>query len=97
MASDGPGVFRRIVLPVTLLGLTALGLVNTYGDATNVERLAEQTACGGAAPCSVRLSEFSRSPLSHEYAFQVGKRGDSVKVSCARSAIFVGEYACKKK
>ena len=96
MASEGPGLFRRVILPVTLLVLTALGLYNTYGDATDVQKLAGDTACGGS-PCEVRMTEFSRSPLSHEYAFQVGKRGDMVHVSCARSAIFVGEYACKKK
>jgi hypothetical protein len=85
-----------VILPVTLLGLTALGLFNTYGDATDVTKFAGDTACGGP-PCEVRMTEFSRSPLSHEYAFQVGKRGDMVKVTCARSAIFVGDYACKKK
>ena len=96
MASEGPGVFRRVILPVTLIGLTALGLINTYGDATGVQKLAGDTACGGT-PCELRMTEFSRSPLSHEYAFQVGKRGDQVQVSCARSAIFVGDYTCKKK
>jgi hypothetical protein len=85
-----------VILPVTLLALTALGLFNTYGDATDVTRLAGVTACGGS-PCEVHMTEFSRSPLSHEYAFQVGKHGDMVGVTCARSAIFVGDYACKKK
>jgi len=93
---EGPGVFRRVILPVVLLGLTALGLYNTYGDATEVQRLAAETACGGQM-CPVNMREYKRSPFSHEYVYQVGKIASSVTVECARSAIFVGEYACKKK
>lgn len=91
-----PGVFRRVVLPVTLLGLTALGILNTYGDATNVEKLAGDTACGGT-PCPLQMTEFSRSPFSHEYVFQVGKGGKRVSVECKRGAIFFGDYACAAK
>jgi hypothetical protein len=94
--AEGPGVIRRIVLPVLFIGLTALGLLNTYGDSTNVQKLASDTACG-TPPCEVRMTEFSRSPLSHEYSFQVGKHGDMVQVTCARAFIFLGDYACKKK
>lgn len=96
---EGPGVFRRIILPVVLLSLTVLGLINTYGDATDVARLAAETACGGAQ-CAVEMREYKRSPFSHEYIYAVreGKTGSSnVTVECARSAIFVGDYACKKK
>jgi len=91
-----PGVFRRVVVPVTLLGLTALGILNTYGDATNVEKLAGDTACGGT-PCPLQMTEFSRSPFSHEYVFQVGKGGKRVSVECKRGAIFFGDYACTAK
>lgn len=91
-----PGVFRRIVLPVVLLGLTGLGLLNTYGDATSVQKLAGDTACGGS-PCPLQMTEFSRSPFSHEYVFQVGKGGKRVSVACSRSAIFFGDYACVPK
>lgn len=96
--SEGPGLFRRVVLPVLLLGLTALGLFNTYGDATHVQKLAADTACGGD-PCPVEMREYKRSPFSHEYVYQVrsGKNASTETVECARSAIFVGEYACKKK
>ncbi len=90
-----PGIVRRVVLPVVLLGLTALGLLNTYGDSTGVEKLAADAACGGA-PCQVQMREFQRSPFAHEYVFAVGKAGERVAVKCARSAIFVGDYACAK-
>jgi hypothetical protein len=97
--SEGPGLFRRVVLPVVLLGLTVLGLINTYGDATGVAQLAADTACGGTR-CPVEMREYKRSPFSHEYIYAVGagKSGSTnVTVECARAAIFLGDYACKKQ
>ena len=94
--SDGPGVFRRLILPVTLLGLTALGFLNTYGDSTGVQKLAAETACGGAM-CEVTLREVSKNPIAHKYVYQVGKKANEVTVECQKSAIFLGEYACVKK
>lgn len=92
-----PGIIRRVIVPVVLLGLTALGLLNTYGDATNVEKMAADAACGGT-PCPVQMREFSRSPFSHEYIFQVGTGGGQrVTVTCKRGAIFFGDYHCEKK
>jgi hypothetical protein len=90
------GIVRRVILPVVLLGLTAAGLLNTYGDATGVEQLAAKAACGGEM-CPVQMREFSRSPFSHEYVFEVGKAGTRTEVKCARGAIFFGDYACAKK
>jgi hypothetical protein len=90
-----PGVVRRVVIPVVLLGATALGLFNTYADATDVQRLAMETACGGQA-CGAQMMEFNRSPLSHEYVFQVGRAANGVRVKCARSAYLLGEYHCEK-
>ena len=91
-----PGIVRRVVLPVVLLGLTALGLLNTYGDSTGVEKLAAETACGGQM-CPVQMREFQRSPFAHEYVFAVGKAGQRVSVKCARAWVFVGDYACVKQ
>lgn len=90
------GVIRRVIIPVVLLGLTALGLMNTYGDSTGVEKLAAETACGGRM-CEVRMTEFTRSPFSQDYVYAVGKAGQRVSVKCAREAIFVGDYRCEKK
>ncbi|HVW24120.1 MAG TPA: hypothetical protein VHC69_02050 [Polyangiaceae bacterium] len=90
------GVVRRVILPVVLLGLTAAGLVNTYGDSTGVEQAAARAACGGE-PCPAQMREFTRSPFSHEYVFEVGKSGTRTEVRCQRSAIFFGDYSCAKK
>jgi hypothetical protein len=90
------GVVRRVVLPVVLLGLTAAGLLNTYGDSTGVEKLAGETACGGQM-CPVQMTEFTRSPLAQEYVFVVGKGTQRVTVKCAREWLFVGDYKCEKK
>jgi hypothetical protein len=94
--ADGPGIVRRVILPVVLLGLTAAGLLNTYGDSTGVQKAAAEAACGGEM-CPVRMTEFTRSPFSHEYVFEVGKTGTRVEVKCARGMIFFGDYECEKK
>jgi hypothetical protein len=86
-------VVRRVVVPLVLFGLTVAGLINTYSDASDVERLAGRTACGGET-CPVQMTEFSRSPFSHEYVFSVGKSVRRVAVKCAREAIFFGDYKC---
>ena len=91
----GAGVVRRVVVPVILLGLTVAGLVNTYGDSTGVEKAAADAACGGE-PCPVQLREFTRSPIAHQYVFDVGKAGTRTEVKCQRSAIFFGDYRCEK-
>lgn len=91
-----PGVVRRIFIPFTLLLVTGLGFINTYGDPTEVKKLAADTACGGTI-CEPQLREFSRNPLAHEYTYQVGKAASMVTVRCARTAILVGEYRCEKK
>jgi hypothetical protein len=89
------GVIRRVVIPIVLVSLTVLGLLNTYGDSADVEKLAADAACGGK-PCPVEMREFTRSPFSHEYVYQVGKSAERVPVKCARSYIFLGDYHCEK-
>jgi hypothetical protein len=91
-----PGVVRRIVIPGVLLVLTALGLFNTYADASDVQALAARTACGGTG-CSAQMVEFTKSPFSHEYVFQTQRDGTRVQVKCARAFVFVGDYACERR
>lgn len=82
------------------LGLTALGLANTYGDNAEVVKLAQKQACG-AEGCSFETLRQERSPFSQSFTFQVritekGKqRGATADVKCARSYVLVGAYGCE--
>jgi len=94
---------RKIIRPVfalLCLAATALGLLNTYGDNTEVKALAEQTACG-APHCSINQLRESRSALTQSFSFQValvqkGKssQGASVDVECKRAQFLFGAYSC---
>ncbi|MBM4361996.1 MAG: hypothetical protein FJ104_04905 [Deltaproteobacteria bacterium] len=84
----------RTIFSLVLVVLTALGLWNTYGDATEVQAKAREVACG-APGCPGELRQFSRSAIGQEYLFDT--KSGSVAVSCSRAAIFVGDWACQKK
>ena len=93
MAEAGP--IRRIVIPVVCLAITAAGLNNVYGDTAEVERLAEERACG-KEDCSVKVLEVSKTPFSHTYVYQTSiKDQSSARVRCAREMVLVGSYACE--
>jgi hypothetical protein len=89
--------FVRVLVPVVCIGVTVAGLVNTYGDASVVERLAEQEACG-KEHCSVTTVEMQRNPFSHRYVFQTSvERQQTTAVECAREYVLIGNYGCKKQ
>jgi len=97
--AESRGIVRRLS-SILLLGGTALGLYNVYSDNAELKRFAEQTACGGRE-CSSKITRESRSPISQEFTFQTelvekGKPGRraSVDVTCKRSLILLGAYAC---
>jgi hypothetical protein len=92
MAQAGP--IRRVVIPVVCLVATGLGLNNVYGDTTAVERLAEETACG-APGCAAQQIAGNRSPLSHQYTYQLDLKSVRTRsVECKREYVLVGEYHC---
>lgn len=91
----------RPVFAIACLGLTALGLNNTYGDASEVKALAEKTACG-SEHCSVTTLREARSAFKQSFGFQTalvqqGKssKSASVDVECERAYVLLGEYRCK--
>ena len=91
----------RPVFAIACLGLTALGLNNTYGDDSEVKALSEKTACG-SAHCSVKMLSQARSAFKQSYGYQTalvesGKSGKSasVDVECQRAYVLAGEYSCK--
>lgn len=97
--AERSGVTRAVIMAVCL-GVTALGLNNTYGDNADVVALAERTACG-STDCSHNTLRQERSPFSQSFTFQVKlvergrERGATADVTCKRAYILVGEYACE--
>jgi len=91
----------RLVVVAVCLGVTAVGLANTYGDNAAVVQQAEQAACGGLTGCSYEKLREERSPLAQSFTFQVklterGKdRAATADVECRRAYVLVGEYSCK--
>jgi hypothetical protein len=97
--AERSGLARAVVVAICL-GVTALGLANTYGDNAAVVSLAERTACG-TGNCSYEKLREERSPLSQTFTFQVRltekgrERAATADVECRRAYVFLGEYACR--
>jgi hypothetical protein len=97
--AERSGVARALVVAVCL-GVTALGLANTYGDNADVVALAERTACG-AGHCSYEKLREERSPLAQSFTFHVRltqkgrERAATADVECRRAYLLAGEYACR--
>ena len=95
-------LFFRPLLTLFLIALTALGLINVYGDAGEVVVLAQKAACRGT-DCPTRTTRIERTPFGHEYdlaaTLQNGKKSDtvSVTISCKRQYILVGDWKCADK
>jgi hypothetical protein len=81
----------RPAVSILLIVLSVLGLINVYGDNTDVEAMARDKACPG---CESNLTRVERTPISQTYHLQTDA-GTKV-VSCQRSGIFFGSYSCEK-
>lgn len=94
--------FFRPIVTILLLTITALGLINVYGDASEVVALAERVACHGTT-CPTRTTRIERTPFAHEYDLAAsipnGKQTDTVSVTvrCARAYILAGDWNCTEK
>ena len=90
----------RIVRPlvaILCIGVTALGLINVYGDNTEVLAQAERLACEGRQQCTGRMTRMSRTPIGQSFTFQTDVKPPTlVEVDCNRSAYLFGEWSCKK-
>ena len=90
----------RMVVAALCLGVTALGLSNTYGDNSAVVTLAQHTACG-SGNCSYQTLRQDRSAISQSFTFQVSlteqgrQRAATTDVECRRAYVLVGDYGCK--
>jgi hypothetical protein len=78
---------------VLCVGFSAAAFYNVTSDNADVERLAIGVACGDAGPaCPAQKTSLERTPIAQTFEIATAKR--KVGVRCARSLIFVGEYAC---
>lgn len=81
------GVFLLCVIA------SAAGMYNVMADNAEVERLAQQTACGDeGASCKAQKTFMERSPIAQTFDFVTAKR--KVSVRCSRAFVLVGDYAC---
>ena len=85
--------FVRILVIAACIAFTAGALNNVMGDATEVEKLAAEAACG-PSPCNAQKTKIVRTPFGHHYEFAVPS--GRAEVDCARTAYLFGEYRCKR-
>lgn len=85
----------RAALGVLGIVVTVLAAFNVYGDFSDVEARARELAKPEGRQ-EAFLSQVSRSPLSQKYVFVV-KGEPQVVVTCSRSWILLGDYACQRE
>jgi hypothetical protein len=85
-----------------LILASAVGVYNVVCDNAEVEKLAQEAACGGGVGkaaqlgCTAQKTMMERTPFGQTFDFATSnKKQASVTVRCRRSAILVGEYACE--
>jgi hypothetical protein len=81
----------RPLISIVLIALSVLGLVNVYGDNSDVVAQAGKLAC---PKCEPHLIQSGRSPISQTLTFQTAP-ATLVTVECKRGLIFVGDYECQ--
>lgn len=74
---------------------SGLGIYNVMSDNADVERLAQQAACGDQTPCRAQKTSVERTPIAQTFEFVTAKR--KVTIRCARSFILAGDYACAER
>ena len=82
----------RPIISFLLVVLSVLGLMNVYGDNSDVENDARLVAC---PDCESTLTQVARTPIGQTFHLQTDK--ELVVVECARAGIFFGDYSCKKQ
>jgi hypothetical protein len=90
--------FIRPLITVILIGGSVLGLINVYGDNSEVLSQAKLLACGGKE-CSTQLTQFDRTPIAQTYhlvAQEDAKRHLNVThvIKCQRAQILLGTWQC---
>lgn len=83
----------RGALTVLCLIATVISLYNVYSDDSAVVRQAEAQACGGSG--CVRTLRAERTPIGHDFTFQVSLQPPATRsVQCRRAFLLVGDMSC---
>lgn len=92
---------KRIIRPIIsllLVGVTALGLYNTFGDNGDVVLQAQRVACGDTKDCNARMTRMARNPIAQDFEFQLSAASSqTVAVDCSLSLVLLGDWQCKKQ
>ncbi|MGC4066034.1 MAG: hypothetical protein QM784_15565 [Polyangiaceae bacterium] len=88
----------RPLLSVVLIGASVLGLINVYGDNSEVLVQAKRVACGGKE-CGTQLTQLERSPIAQTFHLVAQEDKNAHKnvthvVECKREQFLVGEWRC---
>lgn len=97
----------RAAVFLLCIGFSVAAVVNVFADNTEVEQMAKEKACEGvavkplpaAAPpgakpgdCAMSMTRMSRTPFAQ--SFEYSGKNPTRHISCKRSLILVGAYAC---
>lgn len=90
--------YLRPLISLLLITLTVLGLLNVYADDSEVQKRAEEVACGGQL-CTTRLVQLERTVIAQTFTFdtrgETAGSGRTAVVKCRREFIFAGGYGCE--
>jgi hypothetical protein len=88
-----------------LMAASAVGVYNVACDNADVERLAQEAACGGGTGkaaqlgCTAQKTKMVRTPWDQTFelvtAVTASKKSGTATVHCMRSAVLVGDYSCQ--
>jgi hypothetical protein len=89
----------RPIISIVLLGATVLGLLNVFGDTTEVDVMSSSAACKAQTACTTRVLRLSRTPIAQSYGYSVREEGREPyesEVTCKRQWILAGDYSCSR-
>lgn len=92
------GSVLSFLVSVACLAVFAGAIHNVYGDPSEVDRLAHQTACSDQGPlCNAQMTFWSRDVAGQTFTFVSATRSGTertVTVTCRREFYVFGEYTC---
>jgi hypothetical protein len=84
----------RATLTVLCLLATVISLYNVYSDDSAVVKQAEAQACSGSG--CVRMLRAERTPIGHDFTFQISLQPPATRsVQCRRAFFLVGDMDCR--